>query len=247
MPDISLSQFAGVRAALAQRVADARFLSFGRGSSAPHEDDGDMCASNQGFETAPAVFHLSYDGPTGFSERVVRVNRVRVSDSGALILQGVCHLRSANRSFSVERIVDMFDAATGEVIRDPREYLANHPLFDGRANPLGTALQLVRHEINLLTVVGAADGLFDPEEQDVLLVHLFNRCDHLDLNEQAVRQALAQIAPDQDSFASSLRQMRRGAGDASALKRTLRKLVDADGLIAPEEIVFVSEIERILT
>src|SRR5690606_12749304 len=109
MPDISLTQFAGVRTALAQRVADARFLAAGRGNAAANDDSADMDMRVAGVETAPAVFHLSYDGPSGFSQRVVRISRVQVTCSGSLTLQGVCHLRNAKRSFSVERIVEAFD------------------------------------------------------------------------------------------------------------------------------------------
>lgn len=242
-----LCEFAGVRAALAHRAADTRFARAGKRNVAARDDDDTLIASGVGRPISPAVFHLTYEDKAGTeSQRVVTIKRIERRGE-TYYLHSFCHLRHGPRCFSVERISEVFDATTGEVHTAPDKFFADHPIFHSPEDPEGVAMKTCRNEINLLTVVGAADGRFDPDEQDVLLVHVFNRCDHLSMDEDRLRRALARVTPVRDCFEGSLLQMKRfRIGDSEALKRTLRKMVDSDGQIAPEEVRFVNEIERYL-
>lgn len=248
MTSLNLDHFVAVRTALAQRIADAKFLAKGRVNRAQNPDSEEMLSGGEAEEVAPAIFHLSYENAAGeYSERVVTVRRVERRGDQAM-LHCFCHLRNAPRAFTTDRISEVFDAMTGEVFSEAGQYFTQHPLFTNPRQPEQEALKICRDEINILTVVGAADGLFDPDEQDRVLMHVFDRCDHLTLDEAEVRHLLARIAPDQSSFSSSLTQMQRfKRGGSRALMRTLRKLVDADGILAPEEVAFVHEIEARLT
>jgi len=242
---LNLNDFVSVRSALGQRVADARFLERGRRNHAMADDSDDMDVPDVVVEHLPAVFHLRYEDSGGaLSERVVTIYRIERRVRGWYV-QAHCHLRNALRCFSVDRIAEGFDVTTGEVFSNALEFFSNHPIYTDPRDPLREALKICKHEINLLTVVGASDGLFDPDEQDVLLLHVFDRCDHLNLNEQELARMLALVAPDQRAFSGSLTQMAQfRRGDTVALRRSLRKLVDADGQIAPEEVQFVTEIEK---
>lgn len=241
-----LGRFAAVRVALGQRVADAKFLSAGRRNRGEREDSEAMVGGGDTVDVVPAVFHLTYEDSGGFqSERVVTVRRIERRSSGAFFLHGVCHLRQAPRCFNVERIVECFDITTGEFFGDPARYFSEHPLYTDPREPEQEAIKLCRHELNLLTVIGASDGLFDPDEQDVVLLHVFDRCDHLKMDERRVRNLLAFMAPDQAAFDGSLFQMHRfKAGDPKALRRSMRRLVDADGQLHAAEVHFVQEIEQ---
>lgn len=248
MSMIELADFVAVRAALGQRVADAKFLAKGRKNAGPATDSEAVSASLGGVEVVAAVYHLTYEDAGGVvSERVVTVRRIE-RRGGRLYLHVLCHLRHAPRCFAVERVLDGYDISTGETFDRAEAYFADHPLFSEPDDPEASALQSCRHEINLLTVVGASDGLFDPDEQDALLIHVFERNEHLSLNEDRVRSLLALASPDQAAFDGALHQIARfGAGDARVLRRSLRRLVDADGVISPAEIRFVDEIERRLS
>lgn len=245
MPMISLMDFATVRSALGQRVADAKFLAKGRRNAAGHDDGDAMLETDETVEVAPSVFHLTYEDRGGYiSERVVTIRRIE-RRTGGFYLHGLCHLRKEPRCFAAERVLEGFDVTTGEVFDDPPRFFADHPIFTDPRDPETTALRNCRNEINLLTVVGASDGLFDPDEQDALLVHVFDRNDHLPLNEERLRGILALIAPDHRAFESSLFQLARfKIGDPKMLRRSLRRLVDADGALSREEIAFVAEIEN---
>lgn len=247
MTNLALNEFAGVRAALGQRVADAKFLTKGRRNHRRGADSDALSASSDASDIIPCVFHLTYEDAGGFlSERVVTVRRIERRATG-LYLHAFCHLALAPRCFVVERILEIYDVSTGEAHDRPSTFFESHPIFLTPKDPVGEALKICRHEINVLTVVGASDGLFDPDEQDVLLVHVFNRCDHIKLDEGDMRRLLALVAPDAHAFSSSLVQLAQfKAGDIPSLRRTLRKMVDADGMISPSEVTFVTEIERVL-
>ena len=245
MSMISLGEFAAVRAALGQRVADAKFLAKGRRNLASRDDSEGMVLASEAVDVLPAVFHLTYEDAGGLlSERVVTIRRIEKRGAGSFYLHGFCHLREAARCFAVERIAEGYDITTGELFDDPHAFFGEHPIFTDPRDPEGEALKTCKHEINLLTVVGASDGLFDPDEQDILLIHVHDRNDHLRLDEDRLRNLLALVAPDARAFEGSLMQMSRfKAGDPTLLRRSLRKLVDADGIISPSEIAFVGEIE----
>lgn len=241
----TLEGFVAVRAALAQRAADAKFLAKGRFNRGEADDSAAMSRISPGDNAPPAVFHLTYVDSTGVvTERVVTVRRIERRD-GHFRLHCKCHLRDAPRVFATERVEQVFDVITGEVHEDATRYFAEHPLFTDPREPEQVAIATCRDEINVLTVVGAADGLFDPDEQDQLLMHVFDRCDHLRLDEGLLRQMLALITPDEVTFSGSLDRLRRyRSGDARKLLRSLRKIVDADGYLHPSEVAFVVEIER---
>lgn len=241
-----LDEFATVKVALGQRVADAKFLAKGRGNRARADDSQDMNGrGGEAVDVVPAVFHLTYEDSGGqISERVVTVRRIERKLSG-FYLHGFCHLRRAARCFAVDRVVECFDITTGELFGDPPAFFGSHPLYTDPRQPEQEAIRLCRHELNILTVVGASDGLFDPDEQDVVLRHVYDRSDHLVLDEATVRGSLALMAPDRAAFDGALWQMGRfKAGDAVALRRSLRKLVDSDGVLDPAEVSFVGMIEE---
>lgn len=241
-----LEEFATVKVALGQRVADAKFLARGRNNRAAGEDSEAMAARGaEVVDVVPAVFHLTYEDSGGqVSERVVTVRRIERKLSG-FYLHGFCHLRRATRCFAVDRVVECFDITTGELFGDPATFFGNHPLYTDPRQPEQEAIRLCRHELNILTVVGACDGLFDPDEQDLVLRHVYDRADHLTLDEATVRSALALMAPDRAAFDGALWQMGRfKAGDPVALRRSLRKLVDSDGVLDEAEVIFVRAIEE---
>lgn len=240
----SLNGFVAVRAALAQRAADAKFLTKGRPNRGGAWDDDAMSGVAPGDNAAPAVFHLTYvDSKGEVSQRVVTIRRIEPREDH-FRLHCLCHLRGAPRVFATDRIEEVYDGLTGEVHGDATRFFGQHPLFMDPREPEQVAIATCRDEINILTVVGAADGLFDPDEQDRLLVHVYDRCDHLRLDEALIRRMLALITPDEVVFHGSLERLRRfRAGDARKLLSSLRKLVDADGHLHPSEVAFVTQIE----
>lgn len=242
---VSLDHFVTVKAALGVEAAASRFLTIGgKTSAADSVDDAEMAGATDVAETAPIVFHLVYEDAAGnVSQRIVTVRKIETGRSGPLLLC-FCHLRKRARRFALERVIEVFDVSTGEIHVDPKAFFLQHPLLAVAETHEDRAFRLCANDLTILTVVGAADGRFDPDEQDQLLVHVFDRYEDGALDESRLRRRLALLTPDHASFFRALSRIQ--PEDGRLLRRALRRVVDADGEIAPAEHAFVETIEGYL-
>lgn len=239
---LGLDHFVAVKAALGAQAAATRFLEVGgRASTAHAEDSLEMPDADEAADTAPIVFHLVYEDAAGnLSQRIVTVRKVEASRAGHTLLC-FCHLRRRARRFALDRVLEVFDVSTGEVHADPKAFFLCHPLLAVAESHEDRAFRLCTDDLTILTIVGAADGRFDPDEQDQLLVHVFDRYEDGALDEGLLRRRLSLLAPDHASFFQSLSRIR--PEDGRLLRRSLRRVVDADGQLDPAEFAFVNTIE----
>lgn len=240
---LSAVDFVKVQAAMAAEAAKARAMAHGRTVTAVNgwEDSGAMAAK---LAAPPLMYHLTYRDAAGDeSRRIVTLRRLDPDRTGLKLICW-CHEAQAVRCFSAEGIQEVFDAATGEVHDEPALFFRDHPLLNEPRDPVDYALRVCKHEVNVLVAVGAADGRFDPDEQDRVLVHVFDRLPQLAMDEDLMRSRLCSMVLDVAAFEAAMLQLGRfRRGDAVALMRSLRKLVDADGRVGYEETVFVNEVQ----
>lgn len=199
-------------------------------------------------DSAALVYHLTYEDADGYqSVRIVTLRRIDPDRSGLKLLCW-CHAADAIRQFRVDRIKEVFCIITGEVFDNAEEYFVSHPMLNEPRDPEAYALSVCRHEVNVLTILAASDGVVDENEQDRIIMHVWDRLPHLQMNEGILRLRLSKLIPDVAAFdAAMLRMGKFRDGDPIALRKSMRKLIDADGHIAPEEIEFASEIEHRLS
>lgn len=241
----SAEDFVLVRQTLAGRAAEARVLA--RRKMAPRRAVDPMSPIKvvKGRVAAPIGYHFTYADADGVvTDRVVTLRRIDPAREG-LRLWCFCHAAQDLRMFWAHRIQEVFCVVTGEVHDDAVTFFDNHPMLCEPQDPEAYALKVLRHEIDLLTIVAAADGVVDENELDRIVVHVFDRLPQMRLQEDVLRHRLALLMPDSQAFENALIQMGRyKAGDPISMMRTMRKVVDADLRIAPEELVFVEEISR---
>jgi hypothetical protein len=240
---ISAVDFVKVRAAMVAQAAASRAAASSRNVQVG-ADSRDMFDAAGECDAAPLMYHLSYaDSHGAESRRIVTVQRIDPDRTGLKLICW-CHAAGARRCFSLRGITEVFDVVTGEVHEDATAYFSNHPLLIHPKDPVDYALRVCRHEVNVLITVGAADGRFDPDEQDRVLLHVFDRLPDLVMDEDLMRERLCRLAPDVGAFEAAMLQMSRfRRGDPVALLRSLRKLVDADGRITREEAIFAEEVQ----
>lgn len=185
---LGLDHFVAVKAALGAQAAATRFLDVGGKTSTAHaEDSVEMGDADGAADPAPIVFHLVYEDTAGnVSQRIVTVRKVETSRAGHALLC-FCHLRRRARRFALDRVPEVFDVSTGEVHRDPKAFFLCHPLLAVADTHEDRAFRLCADELTILTVVGAADGRFDPDEQNQLLVHVFDRYEDGPMDEGLLR------------------------------------------------------------
>jgi hypothetical protein len=247
--ETNCDDFVRVRQGLAAYTATARAAALvGRellGGAPDTEDMGD----EDGFAGTPAiVYRIRYENAAGEeSERTITVRRLRALQSGAAVIDCLCHRDHVSKTFRIDRIIEVSCVVTGEVFPDPIIFFTTHPLLTRPNDAEAFALQASKHEVALLVVAGACDGRFIPDEQDQVLIHVFDRHSDLQLNEDRLRGQLALFAPDLVAYRTALHETSRHQLDSRMLLRSLRRLIDADGIITREEVVYATEIERVIS
>jgi hypothetical protein len=250
MTDLSFDHFVTARAGFRRRLSEQRAERFGRPIKGQEFDDHGMLVEVDDPPAPPMAFHLVYqDAKNALSGRCVTLRNLlhEVTD---VRLTAYCHMRSAMRMFMASRVVEATDLATGEVHDDGLGFFREHPMLrmmtvdDALSrSPELLALQECRDEIIILSFVGASDGEFDADEQDQIVRHVMLRSDE-PLDEAVVRRRVRNFVPDERAFDRALNRLCAGEGDPVALMRSMRRVIDADGEVDPEEIAFASEVQR---
>lgn len=250
MTDLTLDHFVTARAGFRRRLSEQRAERLGRPIKGSEFDDHGMLVEVDDPPAPPMAFHLVYsDAKQNLSGRCVTLNRLRheVTD---VRLTGYCYMRSAMRMFMASRIVEATDLATGEVHDDGLAFFREHPLLRmmdatevAAMSAELLALQECRDEIIILSFVGASDGDFDREEQEQIVRHVMLRSDEA-LNESLIRSRVRSFVPDERAFDRALNRLCSGEGDPHSLLRSMRRVIDADGEVDPEEVAFASEVQR---
>jgi tellurite resistance protein len=152
--------------------------------------------------------------------------------------------------FMASRVVEATDLATGEIHEDGLAFFREHPLLRMMSadevmarSPENLILQECRDEIIILSFIGASDGDLDEDEQEQIVRHVMLRSDE-PLHESTIRRRVRAFVPDERAFDRALSRLCAGEGDPEALIRSMRRVVDADGEIDPEEVAFASEVQQ---
>lgn len=199
-----------------------------------------------------------------------RVTCRRIDDRGDVIyLQARCHERKAYRTFRFDRIAEIVDWRTGEVIDPPARFLemadawsaaedeaaeARRAVADAKTADQRRAMGRCRDGIRVLMFLARCDGEFHPLEREVVADYCTARlAGHEDM--LAIDADIAKIMtyadrqyPDADLFLKAARQI---FGKASAGRHvrlildSASRLIDADGVVAQEEFDFGLELREL--
>lgn len=249
MTQLGMDHFVTARAGFRRRLSASRAERLGRPIKGHEFDDHGMLIEVDGPPAPPMAFHLVYsDARNQLSGRCVTLQSIR-EEIADLRIWAYCHMRLAMRGFMASRVVETTDLSTGEVHEDGLKFFRDHPMLrpltaDGLASISAEtlALQECRDEIIVLSFVGAADGEFDEEEQEMIVRHVMLRTDE-PLQESVIRQRVRSWVPDERAFERALGRLCAGEGDATALMKSMRRVIDADGEVDPEEVAFASEVD----
>ncbi|MDO9429864.1 MAG: TerB family tellurite resistance protein [Phenylobacterium sp.] len=249
MNSLNLDHFVTARVAFRRRLTGARAERLGKRIGGSEFDDHGMLVEVDDPPAPPLAFHMVYsDAKQQLSGRCITLRNL-LHEVAEVRLTAYCHMRNALRTFVASRVVELTDLATGEVHEDGLAYFRQHPLLghataDDLTNRSAEllAVQACRDEIIILSFVGASDGDFDEDEQNEILKHVLLSVDE-QLNENEVRRRVQSWVPDERAFERALARICAGEGDAKALMRSMRRVIDADGEVDSEEVAFASEVQ----
>lgn len=168
------------------------------------------------------------------TERVIDLRAFAPGPPG--YIAGICALRGGYRTFKLERISQMVDVTTGEIIAQPLTWLQQR--YD--TAPERAWEQLLANDmpaLRLLHFVGKADGQFTAKERDIVVDYCQRATQRTDITRQQLNNIL------RDLPATSITTYRRLCGEIAALPPDKRQaVVDAARAIvatqktaAPEE------------
>ena len=183
------------------------------------------------------ALHITYvDVSVAESERTVRCSRA-VAGRGGPVLVGFCMLRRAHRMFRIDRIREVVDLETGEVI-EAAAFFASLGVW--RSDPLGGFLARARAGLTVLMAVAAADGRVFADEIEVIARWVDRLADLHGLALDAVTldsvvRLARNLRPDAEAAVVALRSAMGSVAEADLLARYMRQMVEADGEIAVEE------------
>ncbi len=205
------------------RKAAGLGLSVGSGT-----DEGDGNTSF-GMPTEPATAHLSYVDANGNpSQRLVTLRRISPPAYGARTLVAYCHMRAAPRTFKSDRIVNLVDVTTGEVLETPEnieKWLRERTTAD-----LSAALD----GLTVLCFIAAADDHISDEEVSIMARFTANAAPGV-LVPPDFGQRLARFAPTPEAVLKALLEVvaRR---QQRLLETAIEEVVNCDNHLHPAEI-----------
>lgn len=202
------------------------------------EPDAEVDADRQ--PAVPLGLFIAYQNAKGeLSQRRITVRQL--TGEPPQLMLAYCHERRAIRSFRFDRIIEAMDPDTGELFA-PAALL--QLVTEGGARPVDPA---TRRIVNILVFIMKCDGHAHAAEWSVIEEHLTswtlrNGGDDEDL--EAALNLARHVAPDADDFLAGMRSFassREAGAFGRFLARAIGAVVDADGVMHPEEFEWLVE------
>lgn len=182
-----------------------------------------------------------------------RLNRI----ADALYLQALCHERGAQRTFRIDRIVEVACGVTGKVHRPSDPYFARYIAQEGDASSVGFFLGVkraadLRAGLNVLAFLARADGKVVPEEREVIAEFCRSFAVRYGNDRFAHEGACGyadRLAPDAEQFYVALERLTvEGApqGLARLVADAANRLISADGVQHEREFYYGAAVQDYL-
>ncbi len=203
---------------------------------------------------------ISYaDAAGAVSKRRITILEVKESAKGDRSLMAKCHERNGVRQFRIDRIAELIDLATGEIVEPPSRVLgaasAAPKPRDQNAKDYAYLMSECRDPMRVLLLLARADGRVCTAEEEIILSFAKDVADDIGrphaFDEAKMRTWLHKQTPDIELGIIALGRMGQYAPPEIFLNFAphMTKVVNADGNADPRELavlqIMVSEINEI--
>lgn len=179
-------------------------------------------------------FTIGYRDSSGAtSTRRITVRKLHRSADGCLCLKVFCWERQASRSFRVDRITSLCRLSDPAQIAAPIEFFEKF-MTDGIDSAAAAAMQILRPGLRVLLYLARCDGKVHPAEEDVIKSFVIAHAPATPWD--SIREFLKSQHPDPKLARSMLKSSLADRSSAAKLLTAAKKLVEADGVLAPEEV-----------
>ena len=195
-------------------------------------------------------FVINYENSTGeISLRAVTCHAIEPGPPE--VLRAHCHLRDAERRFTIDRIHQIVELDTGDVLEDAelRDFLAPYTAGFGPGDPA----DIQRHfqhtagpAVQVLVFLAASDGYVHPAEQNVILEYASSEAERLFPGQSFDREATARwirnLKPTQAVAREAIAKLAEDEDRVESFSEAMIRLVRADGVIDEDEANATREI-----
>lgn len=194
------------------------------------------------------TFAILYsDAKNNQTRRRVTVREIILSANEEILIRAYCHERRAGRTFRADRIQEVVDLETGEVIDEPLAFFSAIaiPGFAPSNDETTLALSRCRPGIQILVFLARCDGNYHPAEHAAIHAFVRDYCSDLSPDLEKLDRHFSTLHPDKENFFRALDAFVADAKD-SDVDRLLSYVVgvtEADGIIHDEEFQFLVEIK----
>jgi hypothetical protein len=214
----------------------------------PARDSREMLTRRNGMTHLPGGAVIEYTDEDGaYSVRRVTLRSGR-ADGPDPSLTAFCHLRGDLRRFRLERIGRVLDPhGSAQAYASPMDFLARfHVEAPGNADevPLRGLLRALRHELTVLMFFSRCDGYLHPAERAVMMDYIAQAYGDAIAEPDTVWEVVRRLYPDSDAMLVSARALaeHHGSETLADLRRTIRRLIEADGVIHTDEALHAIEL-----
>jgi len=169
---------------------------------------------------------------------------------GRYYLSAYCHERNAYRSFRCDRIIHCVDPETGEVREDFFNYMAETFAVEKERWLEGaqdTALEKCADGIRILVFLSRCDGEYHTLEREVIAEYVEARCGYfsLEFDMAPIMRFADRLRPFDDIFYEAIDSIieEDSTDHIKLLTAKAVRLVEADGIIKPEEYELLQEMK----
>lgn len=169
----------------------------------PKDDSEDMFGAHARKANVAAEglrFHIKYcDDKGGISLRNVKVKAFSIKQ-GVSYFDAYCELRSAHRSFRIDKIKEVIDLRSGEVFDDPAFLFKpfvdlceadSKEMKDRKAwVTISAIIHVIGNELRVLIAIAEADGKFGLKERKLLLKYASERSADLNIKMGEVERSI---------------------------------------------------------
>lgn len=160
------------------------------------------------------AWSISYENAAKeLSHRRVSVKKIYKA-KGEMCISAFCHMRKQSRNFRLDRIQEICDIRTGEVI-EGSSLIANKIIEVGRilnsdnAENAKNAVKDCREAMNILMFLARCDGKMHPKELEVVMTYVAEQWWEFDLDSKTLQTHAERLYPDTDTYLSSITSIKR--------------------------------------
>jgi hypothetical protein len=188
-------------------------------------------------------FIIEYCDSAGeISTRCITVRKLDRSSDGCLCLSAHCWERDAFRKFRVDRILSLRRRSDPTPLGNASQFFEQY-MHDGVDGYVAALMKTIRPGIRVLLYLARCDGGVHPAEVDVIREYV-NSHAATPVDWPVIQKFIDDQHPDAKLARSMLKCSLINRAGAIKLLSAAKKLADADGVLAPEEIATLDQMYK---